>query len=233
MKQRAHGRLNGLWREWRAFVLFIAVMLVFRSAIADWNQVPTGSMVPSIYVGDRIVVDKLAYDLRIPFTTHSVIKLDEPTRGDVVTFLSPKDQRLLVKRIVAVPGDEVELKDNVLSINGETASYETLGTEHLEDLTQSKSGRYEFLTERILGDERRIMLSRGHYASAYSSYGPVVVPAGAYFVLGDNRDNSQDSRVIEFVDRSRILGRAESVAFSLDYDNFYRPRLDRFFTTLP
>ncbi len=231
-RPRRH-RAHSLWREWRAFVLFIAVMLVFRSAIADWNQVPTGSMVPSIYVGDRIVVDKLAYDLRLPFTLHRIASWSEPERGDVVTFSSPEDERLLVKRVVGVPGDEVMLRDNVLTINGETASYESLSETEQANLPVAQTSRYQFLRERIFSSERHIMLSQGHFASARSSFGPVVVPSGSYLVLGDNRDNSRDSRVIGFVTRERILGRAESVAFSLDYDNYYRPRLDRFFTDLP
>ena len=222
-----------IWREWRAFLLFVAIMLVFRSAIADWNQVPTGSMVPSIYVGDRIVVDKLAYDLRVPFTLQRIASWGEPRRGDVVTFTSPEDERLLVKRIIGVPGDEVSLRDNVLSVNGQAASYEPMTTEELTGIPIAQTSRNQFMRESILGDERLIMLHEGHYASKASNFGPVQVPQGMYLVLGDNRDNSRDSRFIGFVSRELILGRAESVAFSLDYDNYYRPRMDRFFTSLP
>ena len=209
-----------IWREWRGFVLFIAVMLVFRSAIADWNQVPTGSMVPSIYVGDRIVVDKLAYDLRLPFTLHRLARWHEPERGDVVTFNSPQDSRLLVKRIIGLPGDRVSLDGNVLSINDETASY------------APQPHRYRFLKESILGDERLIMLHESRIVSG-RGFETITVPPDRYLVLGDNRDNSNDYRAIGFVDRDSILGRAESVAFSLDYDNYYQPRLDRFFKDLP
>jgi len=222
-----------VWREWRGFILFVLVMLVFRSAIADWNQVPTGSMKPSIYVGDRILVDKLAYDLRIPFTLHRIVSWDEPHRGDVITFESPEDQRLLVKRVIGVPGDVVTLQDNVLSINGETASYQNIDPDELLDLPVAATGRYQFLREKLLGSERRIMLHDGHYASEASNFGPVQVPPGMYLVLGDNRDNSRDSRFIGFVSRELVLGRAKRVAFSLDYDNYYRPRMDRFFTALP
>ena len=108
-------RLKKIWREWRGFFVFVAVMLVFRSAIADWNQVPSGSMKPSILAGDRIVVDKLAYDLRVPFTLTRITRWSEPRRGDIVTFPSPKDERLFVKRIVGIPGDQVELRRNQLS----------------------------------------------------------------------------------------------------------------------
>jgi signal peptidase I len=223
-------RLVSLWRDWRGFFLFIAIMLVFRSAIADWNQVPSGSMLPTILIGDRIVVDKLAYDLRVPFTLTRVWRWDEPRRGDVVTFPSPEDERLLVKRVVGVPGDVVALEDNVLVINGKRADYLSLNADELTPPTEPF--RYRFFRESILGNERTIMLHESRFTSPGSNYGPVTVPDGHFLMLGDNRDNSRDSRVIGFVARERILGRAETIAFSLDYDNYYQPRSGRFFAPL-
>jgi signal peptidase I len=225
-------KLHTVWRDWRGFVLFIAVMLVFRSAIADWNQVPSGSMQPTILIGDRIVVDKLAYDLRLPFTLQRLARWHEPERGDVVTFPSPKDEQLLVKRIVGIPGDVVSLEDNVLTINGETASYTTLEGEAVPTGAVHGPYRFRYLLESILGNERMIMLEPSTLVSGITSFGPVTVPDGQYLMLGDNRDNSHDSRYIGFVARDRILGRAETVAFSLDYDNYYRPRSERFFAPL-
>lgn len=222
-----------IWREWRGFVVFIAVMLIFRSAIADWNQVPSGSMVPSIYIGDRIVVDKLAYDLRVPFTQVSIIRWGQPMRGDVVTFPSPADEKLLVKRVVGIPGDVVELIDNELHINGAIAHYEPLPPDLVSAVPLDDPLRYRLLKESILGNERLVMLHSSTYRSVASNFGPVEVPAEHYLVMGDNRDNSRDSRFIGFISRDRILGRAETVAFSLDYENYYQPRLDRFFTSLP
>ena len=225
-------RFTKLWREWRGFFLFIAIMLVFRSAIADWNQVPTGSMIPSILAGDRIVVDKTAYDLRLPFTFVRLARWADPERSDVVTFESPKDGRLLVKRVIGVPGDIVELRDNTLYINEVSAEYEPLPPAELPAPLKSVSPYIEVAQETILGETRTVMTRRQQHSKVRSSFGPIQVPEGAYLVLGDNRDNSQDFRFIGFVERDLILGRTNSIAFSLDYDNYYAPRGDRFFRDL-
>lgn len=225
------GRSRRFWREWRGFAAFLVVMLVFRSAVADWNQVPSGSMLPSILVGDRIVVDKLAYDLRLPFTLQRLVRWREPERGDVVTFLSPEDDRLLVKRIVGIPGDEVALHDNRLVINGIAASYETVTPADTSAAPFMPTG-YGLYREQILGSSHLVML-RNDGASGFTGNLPAIrVPDGHYLVLGDNRENSRDSRVIGFIARDRILGRAKTIAFSLDYDNYYAPRPERFLADL-
>ncbi len=220
------------WREWRGFVLFIAVMLLFRSAIADWNQVPTGSMIPSILEGDRIVVDKMAYDLRIPFTFVRLARWRDPERSDVITFESPKDGKLLVKRVIGVPGDEVELANNRLVINGEVAAYEEVPRPQLPSPVASGLPHIEVAQESLLGKSRTVMTHRLKHPQIRSSFGPITVPEGQYLVLGDNRDNSQDFRVIGFVSRDAILGKANAIAFSLDYENYYIPRSDHFFKGL-
>ena len=223
-------RPRRVWREWRGFLMFVAIMLVFRSAVADWNQVPSGSMLPSILIGDRIVVDKLAYDLRLPFTLVRLASWRAPHRGDVVTFTSPEDGRLLVKRVVAVPGDEVAMHHNRLTINGVSASYERLRNDEAPFRTPPG---YALYRESILGSARFVMLNNGRAASFASSFGTTRIPEDQYLMLGDNRDDSRDSRVIGLVPRHNILGQAKAVAFSLDYDNYYAPRLDRFLTGLP
>lgn len=223
-------RNRRLWLEWRGFLLFVTIMLVFRSAVADWNQVPSGSMLPSILVGDRIVVNKLAYDLRVPFTHARLATWRAPHRGDVVTFTSPEDGRLLVKRVVAVPGDEVSMHRNRLTINGETASYERVDPERAP--APAKPG-YALYRESVLGTVHYVMLREDGPISFASSFSVTRVPEGHYLMLGDNRDDSRDSRDIGFVPRGNILGQANTVAFSLDYENYYAPRLDRFLADLP
>lgn len=222
-------RLRRIWRDWRGFVLFIAVMVVFRSAVADWNQVPSGSMKPSILIGDRIVVDKLAYDLRIPFTMTRIARWAEPHRGDVVTFPSPRDETLYVKRVIGEPGDVVELRKNRLFINGVEALYTPLTAEEVNALEVENKPQYEFYREQIGTMDHIIMLRRDRDESSYQSFPPTQVPAGSYLMLGDNRDDSGDFRVIGLVERYRILGRAHAIAFSWDYEHFQAPRFDRFF----
>ncbi len=106
--------LSGFWRGIRGPFTFLVLMVLFRSAVADWNVVPSGSMLPTIREGDRIFVDKLAYDLRIPLTHIAIAHLHDPQRGDIVTVDSSAAHELLVKRLIGVPGDSIAMRDNVL-----------------------------------------------------------------------------------------------------------------------
>jgi len=206
------------WRENRGFALFIVLMIVFRSALADWNEVPSGSMNPTIIEGDRIFVNKLAYDLRVPLTHTSILRLADPRRGDIVVFDSKAAGMRLVKRVIGVPGDIVEMKDNRLTINGVEARYSNV-----------EPTAHGLFAVESYGDMRhRIELAPGG-ASTLGTFGPVRVPQGSYLVLGDNRDNSADSRVRGFVPREEIVGNARTVVLSFDYDNHYLPRAGRFF----
>ncbi|MDP9190732.1 MAG: signal peptidase I [Acidobacteriota bacterium] len=212
--------------EIRIFALMILIVSSLRSALADWNDVPTGSMKPTIQEGDRVVVNKLAYDLKVPFTTIKIFGWDDPKRGDIVVLFSPADGIRLVKRVVAIPGDQVELRENQLYINGQVAKQSPVATTELADY-----GRAFIMAENLPGHTHEMMLTPDIISSA-RSYGPVVVPEGNYFVLGDNRDNSNDSRFIGFIERRRIVGEAVAVAFSLDRSRWYKPRFDRFFEGL-
>ena len=212
--------------EIRIFALMILIVSSLRSALADWNDVPTGSMKPTIQEGDRVVVNKLAYDLKVPFTTIKIFGWDDPKRGDIVVLFSPADGIRLVKRVVAIPGDQVELRDNQLYINGQVAKQSPVATTELADY-----GRAFIMAENLQGHSHKMMVTPDIMSSA-RSYGPVVVPEGNYFVLGDNRDNSNDSRFIGFIERRRIVGEAVAVAFSLDRSRWYKPRFDRFFEGL-
>ena len=213
--------------EIRVFALMLLVVTSLRSALADWNDVPTGSMKPTIQEGDRVVVNKLAYDLKIPFTTYEVAKWGDPHRGDIVVLFSPRDGVRLVKRVIAVPGDVVQLVDNQLFINGKKQPWST----DLWPMDDPQQGRTYITSEDLDGHQHKVMISP-QMASPARTYGPLTVPAGQYFVMGDNRDNSNDSRYIGLIPRTQIVGKALAVAFSLDRNHYYIPRLDRFFKGL-
>ena len=123
MIKKPKEKLAELWIEYKGLIMFLVVMILFRSAIADWNQVPTGSMKPTILEGDRVVVNKLAYDLKFPFTSWQVQKWADPTPGEIVTFYSPKDDRLLIKRVIGIPGDVIAMRNNQLFYNNKPATY--------------------------------------------------------------------------------------------------------------
>ena len=216
-------RMRSIWREWILPALMVTAVLVpVRSAVADWNDVPSGSMAPTILVGDRIFVNKLAYDLRIPFTTRHLATWADPQRGDIIVFRSPHDGTRLVKRVVGVPGDQIELRNDHLLINGQPASYALIHT---------VSEPAFVVDETVSGKSHPVLIDP--HMPALRSFGPIQVPANQYFVMGDNRDNSFDSRYFGFVPRDSIFGRATRVAMSFDRAHYFKPRFDRFGISLP
>jgi signal peptidase I len=228
------GMMARLWREWlKPLLLVLLVMSTLRSAVADWNDVPTGSMKPTIVEGDRIFVNKAAYDLRLPFTRVRLLRWAEPQRGDIVVLFSPDDGKRLVKRVIGVPGDELELRRGKLFINDQPAGYGPLDPALVSDLAPGERNTFTFVEEEIGDDGHPVMLAP--WPSSTSYYGPVTVPPAHYFVMGDNRSRSRDSRVFGFVARPAIVGQATAVVFSLDRQHHLvpRPRWDRFFQALP
>jgi signal peptidase I len=227
-----HQRIKRLFAANKSLLIFFGLMLCFRSAVADWMYVPSGSMNPTIVEGDRILVDKEAYGWRIPFTTKRLTRGSDPQRGDIVIFASPEDGMTLVKRVIGLPGDTVELRDEHLFINGAPTEYAAIvdSTADAELPRATSAQHHEYFDESLGSRKHAIMLLPQR--SADRSFGPVLVPAGQYLVLGDSRDNSKDSRYIGFVPRTSIVGRAFAVAYSLDADRWYRPRGDRLFKSL-
>ena len=224
-------RCANLWREYRPLLFTILILTAVRSAIADWNDVPSGSMNPTIVEGDRVFVNKLAYDLKVPFTTWHIAQWSNPKRGDITVFFSPADGIRLVKRVVGLPGDSVELVNDRLFVNGVPASYEALPESVGHDLPATRFGPRYFEKESAPQTPAHpvTLLPR---VLAKRSFGPIVVPPDHYFMMGDNRDNSNDSRYWGTVDRKLILGRASMVMMSLDHQHYFEPRWNRFFTDL-
>jgi signal peptidase I len=232
MTRRTSFRLisQQLWREWlRPFLAAVAIVAPIKSAIGDWNWVPSGSMKPTIMEGDLVAINKLAYDLKVPFTLRRLAEWGNPVNGDIVVFFSPKDGTRLVKRVIASPGDTIEMRNNVLFRNGTKLSY-------------TRADARSFAAE-LYEDPQAVVAvendgARKHWVMALPSryarrdFAPVIVPPGKYFMMGDSRDNSFDSRFFGFVDRQQIVGRASSVILSFDRNHYYIPRLQRAFSPL-
>ena len=220
--ERFRAAARHFWIEWLRPLAVVALVLgSFRSAVADWNDVPTGSMRPTVLEGERVFVNRVAYDLKVPFTTVRLAQWSDPSRGDIVVLYSPHDGVRLLKRVVGVPGDRIELKDNRLIVNGTTALY---------DDTATRDRAATVLRETVDRRAHLVAVSEGQTSS--STFGPVMVPTGQYVVMGDNRDNSFDSRFFGFVPRSEILGRATRIVASVDPERSFRPRFERFLKAL-
>ncbi len=216
-----------VWQEYRFVILFFAfVVIPVRSSLADWNWVPTGSMKPTILEGDLVFVNKAAYDLRVPLTKQRIWSHSNPERGDIVVCFSPVDETRLIKRVVAVPGDVIETRNYRLLINGEEARYQPSG-ETISQQVEPVLQRFgDFHRETLNDSERHVVFSRAWSRDA-GNFGPFVVPEDQYFLLGDNRDNSLDSREFGAVDRSQIVGRGRKVLVSFNKLDSLRPRWNR------
>jgi signal peptidase I len=235
MKNRMElGRVGKtLFREWIVpLVLAFSVVGPLKSAVVDWEYVPTGSMMPSIVPVELVLVNKLSYDLKLPFTTHHLAEWGNPRRNDVVVFFSPADEVRLVKRVVGLPGDTVAMDNERLIVNGVPVEYSRVTTAGLGDLVSAGPGHEALFAEERLGDRPHVIMILPR-RNALRSFGPVRVPPGSYFVMGDNRDNSNDSRFIGFVSRDRIVGRATTVLASLNFERWGEPRFGRFMKPMP
>ena len=214
----------------KGFLMFMLLFGVLRTAVADWNPIPSASMRPNLLEGDVVIVNRLAYNVKLPLTDLVLAHTGEPQRGDVVTFSSPVDGTRLIKRLVALPGDVVQMREAQLIINGQPASYVAQGDvmETLDDGTLIAARRFD---ERMNGQSHRIQIMPQR--AAPRSFGPVTVPQGHYMMLGDSRDNSADSRYIGMVPRALLIGQAVRVLVSADIDGNWMPRGERFGMRMP
>src|SRR5262249_43612099 len=214
-------------RNNRGFLVFILLLGLFRTAVADWNPIPSGSMRPTLLEGDVVLVNRLAFDLKVPLTDIVVAHLGEPRRGDVVTFSSPRDGVRLIKRLVAVPGDTVEMRNKVLVVNGQAATYAPIATV-IERLSPGAKVQALRLNEHTGSGEHVVQWFRTPDGSEDDNFGPIVLPTGRYLMLGDNRDDSADSRYFGLVPRELLIGRAVAILASADIKGNWSPRLERF-----
>lgn len=217
-----------MWSEWRKTVLVFGLVIVpVKSVLADLNWVPTGSMNPTILEGDLVFVNKAAYDLRIPLTLKRAAEWGDPERGDVVVFFSPDTETRMVKRVIGLPGDTLELQNNALIINGVPLQYGELAASQRQGLAEQWQVRARFAEEE-LGERKHAVMALEGIQNPKRSFAPIVLPEDSYFMMGDNRDNSLDSRFYGFVDREEIVGEAKRVLVSFDINNWLKPRFSRF-----
>jgi signal peptidase I len=220
------------WIEYSgSFFPVIALVFFLRSFLFEPFKIPSSSMVPTLTIGDLILVNKFTYGVRLPVLNKKIIEINSPQRGDVMVFKYPKDPSLdYIKRVIGVPGDKIVYKNKRLTINGKEVSYEQL-PDYLDEEHLTYSKQY---TENLLGVQHRILNDERAPAYVqnpdpfpyrdhciYDAEGfACTVPAGHYFMMGDNRDNSLDSRYWGFVPDENVVGKAFFVW--MNFGNFRR-----------
>lgn len=198
--------------EWiKSIAIAVAIFLVLRTFLIEAFRIPSGSMERTLLIGDFLFVNKALYGAEIPFTGVRLPAFREPRRNDLVIFKSVEEERLtVVKRVVGMPGDTLAMEDNRLQVNGGAVDEPfVIRTDPLADHEDPKMRGWQMRYLVSDRDPRR-------YRPTLKNWGPIVVPPDSFFVMGDNRDNSYDSRYWGFLGRDRIRGRPLVVYFSYD-----------------
>ncbi|MFH1018369.1 MAG: signal peptidase I [Pseudomonadota bacterium] len=225
-------KTKGFWDTVKAILIAVVIAFAFRYSVAQPYKIPTGSMIPTLKIGDFIFVSKLAYGLKLPlpFTNYNLITWGQPKRGDVVVFVYPPDPSLdFIKRVVGTPGDTVEVKDDILFINGQEMPRKPVSDRSIiEDLTPATLSQAARLYKETLSTKEHWVMELFPFPE---NFGPVTVPKGQVFVMGDNRDNSKDSRVWGFLPIENLRGRALFTWLSIDSER-WRIRWKRFGTKI-
>ena len=231
-------KIWSLIKDNKGFVIFIFCLFVFRGAIADWHPVPTGSMKPTILEGDVIWENKMAYDLQVPFTDISLLRTGEPKRGDIIVFTSDVAKKRLIKRLIGLPGDTIQIQNNNLIINGDVVKYDITNDIVPSRESDQENGIYALESYTDLEPHAVHIKDKGSvYPPAFrgpncAELSEEKIPADHYFFLGDNRDNSSDSRCFGYIPRSELRGHATRILLSLNKNDSYSPRFERFFEKL-
>jgi signal peptidase I len=190
----------------RSFFPILVAVTVLRSFLFEPFQIPSGSMIPTLNIGDFIVVNKFAYGLRLPVTGTKIVNIGEPKRGDVMVFVPPHDPNYFIKRVIGLPGDHIQYKDNTVYVNGEPLPQQEVGILRDQGVKLSR--------ETVGGVTHDIWTAASqHFNRVYDWLKPegMTIPEGQYFMMGDNRDNSSDSRYWGPASEGRIVGKAVAV----------------------
>lgn len=205
-EQAEHGQVDELAKEpWlvetsKSFFPVLAIVLVLRSFLVEPFQIPSGSMLPTLEVGDFILVNKFTYGLRLPVAGTKVVEIGDPQRGDIMVFKFPENPKInYIKRVVGLPGDQIRYENKQLFINGELVQEKLLANLPAEKLYEEQLGK---VNHKIYENKHRLSLD---------SEGQWIVPENSYFVMGDNRDNSKDSRYWNFVPDELVVGKAFAI----------------------
>jgi len=199
----------------RSLFPVLLIVLLFRSFLFEPFKIPSGSMIPTLLVGDFIVVNKFAYGLRLPVAHTKIVAIGEPERGDVVVFRYPVDPKVnFIKRLVGLPGDTISYRDKNLYLNGELVSDELQG-HYSRNEVKCATPRSDAirLTETLGSISHDILIHEG----SGNRDGQWEVPEGHFFVMGDNRDRSNDSREWGFVPEENLMGKAVGIWLNFDY----------------
>ncbi|MCG8460097.1 MAG: signal peptidase I [Holophagales bacterium] len=198
-------------------VILASLAPALQSSLWRWVDVPARSMSPTLVPGDRVLITGTAYDLRLPFTRQSLIRWGDPQRGDVILLHSPEDDALLAKRVIGIPGDEIRMEGARLSIDGVDVRYTPFEGGAPAGIPAPGNRDVVAMWEDLGTGPHAVWLGR---LGAPGTSGPFVLGEGEYFVLGDNRGNSRDSRYFGSVERSAVLGRIDRVVFSIAFEPF-------------
>ncbi|MEZ4270470.1 MAG: signal peptidase I [Myxococcota bacterium] len=220
------------WRETvESIAVAILVALLLRAFVVEAFKIPSGSMIPTLAIGDQIFVNKYIYGIRIPFTEIRLIDFAIPERGDVIVFVQPDPPHEdYIKRVIGLPGDEVEVRNGTVIINGDPIERRPVGPSTFWD-RNSQNGGWEtldaYIYEEVIDGDTYNVLQDVFLPGAERDYPRHKVPKGHVFVMGDNRDHSYDSRKWGFVPLSNILGRSLFVWFSWGRDGLAYDRLGK------
>jgi signal peptidase I len=217
-KNTANIKVKSTVREYaEALAIAILLALFIRTFVIQAFKIPSGSMKPTLIIGDHLLVNKFSYGIRIPLIDRFLIQFNKPKRGNIIVFKWPKDEsKDFIKRVIGIEGDVIEIKNDILYVNGEKVVTEYIAKYNDNDI--SEADRYE----EFLGGAKHYILDQ--YVK-YEDFGPVTVPENTVFVMGDNRDNSQDSRYWGFVSLNKIKGKALIIYWSW-------PSWERFFNII-